>query len=80
MNPDYQRRLLEALMRLEDRMHHDLDASTLEVLEEAINLLQKQLNEDNFVDDTPDRVLCLIGKLIQALPKYAALLNALLEK
>ena len=75
MNTQSLKKVLDTLVELKATMHDVADTSANEKLDEAIKLVQQSIEKGNADDDTNNRILFAIGKVLETIPSIAALLK-----
>ena len=70
-------KVLETLLKLKASMHDVANTSANEQLDEAIQLVQQCIENGSADDEVANRVILLIGKVVEKLPSIAALIRLL---
>lgn len=69
--------LLKVLLELRAAMYDTAEPRVIELLDEAIELLQIGVEKGSVDPSTSDKIIVLIGKIITKLPSIVALMNLL---
>lgn len=75
MHNESLKKVLDTLHGLKQTMHGEANASVSRQLDEAITLVQQCIENGSTDADTNNKVLSVIGKVLQKLPSIAALLK-----